>query len=47
MHPASAEGSNNDTGRALKRYGPIAAIAVVALAVVGIVVVSSGDDDDQ
>ncbi len=47
MHPASAEGSNNDTGRALKRYGPIAAIAVVALVVIGIVVSSGGDDDDS
>jgi hypothetical protein len=45
MHPASAEGSNSDNGRALRRYGPIAAIAAAALVVVGIVVSQGGDDD--
>jgi hypothetical protein len=46
MHPASAEGSNSDTGQALRRYGPIAAIAVIALVIVGIVVIQSGGDDE-
>jgi hypothetical protein len=31
----------------LRRYGPIALIAVVALAIVGVIVVSSGDDDSS
>ena len=44
MQPASAEGSNSDTGRALRRYGPIAAIAVVALVVIGVVIAGGGDD---
>ena len=44
MQPASAEGSNSDTGRALRRYGPIAAIAVTALVVIGIVLAGGGDD---
>ncbi len=44
MQPASAEGSNSDGGRALRRYGPIAAIGVVALAIVGVIVLASGDD---
>ncbi|MGA9276205.1 hypothetical protein [Ilumatobacter sp.] len=44
MQPASAQGSNSDTGRALKRYGPIAAIAVVALVVVGVIIFAGGDD---
>jgi hypothetical protein len=44
MQPASAEGSNRDTGRAVRRYGPIAAIAVVALVVIGVVIAGGGDD---
>ena len=44
MQPASAEGSNSDTGRALRRYGPIAAIAVVALVVIGVVIAGGGED---
>jgi len=44
MQPASAQGSNSDTGRALRRFGPIAAIAVVALVVVGVVIFAGGDD---
>ncbi|WP_148288488.1 ABC transporter substrate-binding protein [Ilumatobacter nonamiensis] len=44
MQPASAEGSNRDTSRALRRYGPIAAIAAVALVVVGVVIFAGGDD---
>jgi len=47
MQPASAEGSNSDTGRALKRYGPIAAIAAVALVVIGVVIAGNGDDDSD
>jgi len=46
MQPASAEGSNSDTGRALRRYGPIAAIAVVALVVIGVVIAGGGDEAD-
>ena len=46
MQPASAEGSNTDTGRALRRYGPVAAIAVVAALVIGVVVVGGGGNDD-
>ena len=46
MQPASAEGSNTDTGRALRRYGPIAAIAVVALVVIGVVIAGGGEDAD-
>ncbi|MEE9414182.1 MAG: hypothetical protein V3V01_02785 [Acidimicrobiales bacterium] len=45
MYPASAEGRNDDKNRALKRYGPIALIAVVVLAVVGLVVAGGGDDE--
>lgn len=45
MHPASAEGSNSDSGRALRRWGPIAGIAAIALVVVGVIVVGGGDDD--
>ena len=46
MQPASAEGSNSDTSRALRRYGPIAAIAVVVLVVIGVVIAGGGDDAD-
>jgi hypothetical protein len=45
MHPASAEGSSSDASRALRRYGPIAAIAAIALVVVGVVVTQGGDDE--
>ncbi len=44
MHPASAQGRDDDSRRALKRYGPIALLAVIALVVVGIVAFSGGDD---
>ena len=47
MQPASAEGGGSDTSRMLRRYGPIALIAVVALAIVGVIVVSNGDDGDS
>jgi hypothetical protein len=47
MHPASAEGSNTDTSRALRRYGPIAAIAAIALLIVGFVVTQGGGDDEE
>lgn len=45
MQPASAEGGGGDLGRQLKRYGPLALIAIVVIVVI-VVVASSGGDDD-
>lgn len=44
MQPAHAEGGDTSSNN-LKKWGPIAAIALIAAAVVAIVVVSGGDDD--
>jgi hypothetical protein len=46
MEPASAEGGGSDASRALRRYGPIGALVVIALVIAGIVIVNSGDDGD-
>lgn len=45
MQPASAEGGGGDLSRQLKRYGPLALIAIIVVVVV-IVIASSGDDDE-
>ncbi|MEM7140003.1 MAG: hypothetical protein AAF548_03160 [Actinomycetota bacterium] len=44
MQPASAEGDGGDLGRQLRRYGPLALIAIIVIVVV--VVIASGGDDD-
>lgn len=44
MQPASAQ-DTSDTRSSLRKWGPVAAIAVAALVVVGIIVVGGGDDD--
>ena len=46
MQPASSQGSNTDTGQSLRRYGPIAAIAAIALVIGGVVIFGGGGDDD-
>ena len=45
MQPASAEGGGGDLSRQLKRYGPLALIAIIVIVVV-VVVASSGGDDE-
>ena len=45
MQPAQAEGGGSSSN--LKKWGPIAAIALVIAVVVGLVVVSAGDDDED
>jgi len=47
MEPASAEGGGSDASRALKRYGPIGILVVIALVVAGIVIANSGDDGNE
>jgi hypothetical protein len=47
MQPASSEGNGSDTGRLLRRYGPIGLIAAVVVVIVVVIVASSGGSDDH
>jgi hypothetical protein len=47
MQPASSEGNGSDTGRLLRRYGPIGLIAAVVVVIVVVIVASSGGSDDD
>jgi hypothetical protein len=49
MQPASGDGGDAKSGSssALKRYGPIVGIVAVAAIVIGVIVATSGDDDDK
>lgn len=46
MQPSSDQNTEGSAGTALRRYGPIAAIAAVIAVVIGLVVTSGGDEDD-
>lgn len=46
MQPSSDQGSDDASSSALRRWGPIAGIAVVIALVIGLVVAGGGDDDD-
>lgn len=43
----SSDGPEADRGKALRRWGPLAAIAVVAVIVLAVLVVGGGGDDDD
>lgn len=47
MQPASSTGSGSGTSGSLKKWGPLAAIAVVAAAIVAVVASSGGGDDEE
>ena len=47
MQPASAGDSSSGSGRAWRRWGPIAAIVAVVAIVGGVLVATSGGDDDD
>ena len=42
----SSDGNQVDKGKALKRWGPLAAIAVLVVAVLAVLVIGGGGDDD-
>lgn len=42
----SSDGPENDRGRALRRWGPLAVIAVIAVVVLAVLVVGGGSDDE-
>ena len=42
----SSDQPTNDRSRQLKRYGPLAVIAVIAIVILVVVVVSGGGDDE-
>ena len=46
MQPASSQGDAGNTGRNLRKWGPLAAIAAVAAVVIVVVVATGGSDDD-
>lgn len=45
MKPAAAEGTTSEANTALRRFGPLAALAAIALAIVGVIVLGGGGDD--
>ncbi|MFM7871425.1 MAG: hypothetical protein ACKPBG_07055 [Actinomycetota bacterium] len=47
MQPASSTGSGSGTSGSLKKWGPLAAIAVVAAAIIAVVASSGGGDDEE
>jgi hypothetical protein len=47
MQPSSDQPTGNDRSRQLRRYGPLVAIAVIAVIAVIAAVVSGGGDDDK
>jgi len=47
MQPASSTGSGSGTSGSLKKWGPLAAIAVVAAAIIAVVASSGGGDGEE